>query len=153
MPSEASFAVELGSDELNLRKVARVQESKTEQEPVKDEDGAHPIANAWKPALREIIKAFVEGDYELTRGIPSVAPVSKATADQIRMYIADYGETLAELPDETWGSSVSQWMGTHWDVLVDLWTVESGESDMVLSARVFEVDESFRIEIDSVHVP
>jgi hypothetical protein len=38
-------------------------------------------------------------------------------------------------------------------VLVDLWTLESGESDMVLSARVFEVTNGFQIEIDSVHVP
>jgi len=62
-------------------------------------------------------------------------------------------ETLAELPDETWATSVSQWMGTHWEVLVDLWTVESGKSDLVLDARVFEQETGFRIEIHSVYVP
>jgi hypothetical protein len=123
------------------------------QEPVKDEDAAHPIASAWRPTLREIVSAFVRGDYALSGGVHFVAPVSASTVDQIRKYIADSGETLAELPNETWRTSVSQWMGTHWEVLVDLWTVESGESDMVLSARVFEVGDGFRIEIDSVHVP
>lgn len=123
------------------------------QQPVKDENGSHPIADEWRPILREVVKALAEGDYDLSRGIPSVAPVSNATADQIRAYISDFGEVLADLPDETWDSSVSQWMGTHWDVLVDLWTVESGESDLVLSLRVFEADDGFRFEMDSVHVP
>lgn len=118
-----------------------------------DKGGAHPIADAWRPVLREIVKALAEGDYGLSNGIPFVAPPSKATADQIRAYIADFGETLADLSDETWDSSVSQWMGTHWDVLVDLWTVESGRSDLVLSLRVFEADKEFRFEIDSLHVP
>ena len=120
---------------------------------MKDKTGAHLIAEAWRPLLREIVKALAEGDYDLSRGIPSVAPVSKATADQIRAYIVDFGEALADLPDETWDSSVSQWMGMHWDVLVDLWTVESGKSDLVLSLRVFESDGGVRFEIDSVHVP
>ena len=123
------------------------------QEPVKDENTTHPIPSAWRATLRDIVKAFVRGDYALAAGGHSVASVSSATAEQVRRYIADYGETLVELPNETWETSVSQWMGTHWDVLVDLWTLESGASDMVLSARVFEIENGFQIEIDSVHVP
>jgi hypothetical protein len=130
-----------------------MNESGKPQAPVKDENTTQPIAIAWRATLRDIVEAFVQGDYALARGLHSVAPVPPATAEQIRRYIADYGETLIELPDERWETSVSQWMGTHWDVLVDLWTLESGESDMVLSARVFEVTNGFQIEIDSVHVP
>jgi hypothetical protein len=44
-------------------------------------------------------------------------------------------------------------MSTHWDVLVDLWTVESGCSDMVLHAHVFEAGKSFRVEVYLVYVP
>jgi len=120
---------------------------------MKDEDAAHPVATAWRPTLREIVKALAEGDYGLTRGVVAVAPVSAATAERIRGYIASYGETLTELPDESWQSSISQWMRTHWEVVVDLWTVESGRSDLVLSMSVFETDDGFRFEIDSVHVP
>src|SRR5262245_47277627 len=100
------------------------------QQPVRDKNGAHPIADAWRPRLREIVTALAEGDYDLSRGIPFVAPTLKATADQIRAYIEDFGDALTALPDETWESSTSQWMGTHWDVVVDLWTVESGRSDL-----------------------
>jgi hypothetical protein len=123
------------------------------QEPMKDEDGAYPIASPWRHTLREIAKAIAEGDYGLSRGIAAVPPVSDATAEQIRAYVSDYGETLTELPDDTWSSSVSQWMGTHWEVLVDLWTIESGASDLVLSVFVFETNDGFRFEVDSVHVP
>ncbi len=121
--------------------------------PIKDENSAHPVPEAWRPAFREIVKAFAAGDYALTRAIRGVASIPVATSTQVKTYVGQYGEKLADLPDETWNTSISQWMGTHWDVLVDLWTVESGESDLVLSARVFEVDDGFRIEIDSVHVP
>jgi len=121
--------------------------------PQKDETQAHPVPNAWRETFFNIVKAIAAGDYDRIASVKSVAPVSSAIARQIRSYIADYGETLTELSDESWNSSISQWTGTHWDVLVDLWTEESGASDLVLSTRVFEVAEGFRFEIDSVHVP
>ncbi len=131
-----------------------MQEPSGTQEPaLKDENAAHQVASAWRPTLREIVRAFVQEDYGLEGGVPFVTPISAANVDQMKEYIADYGETLTELPEGAWRSSVSQWMGTHWDVLVDLWTVESGESDMVLSVRVFEAGSGFRIEVDSVYVP
>jgi hypothetical protein len=122
-------------------------------EPVRDEEKAHPVADTWRPTFREIVKALAEGDYTLSRGIARVAPVSSAAAEQIRGYVTDYGETLTELPNDTWDTSVSQWMKTYWEVLVDLWTVESGQNDMVLHVPVFETSGGFRFEIDSVYVP
>jgi hypothetical protein len=124
-----------------------------DEEPIKDADAAHPIASAWRPTLREIVKAIAEGDYSLSRGIRGVAPVSDAIADQMRVYVSHYGETLTDLPDDTWNTSVSQWMGAEWEVLVDLWTIESGASDLVLTLRVLETDDGFLFEIDSIHVP
>lgn len=106
------------------------------RKPMKDENKAQPIPDAWRPTIRELTRALVKRDYGVSRAIAGVAPVSSATAEHMRASISDYGETLTELPDETWSSSIAQWMGTHWDVLVDLWTVESGASDLVLSLRV-----------------
>ena len=120
---------------------------------LKDDDLAHPVASAWRATLRDVVRAFVANDYALGSRPKSVTPLRPGVADQVREYIADYGETLIELPDDTWNTSVAQWMGDHWQVLVDLWTEESGESDMALSVRVFEADGGFRVEIDSVHVP
>lgn len=123
-------------------------------EAVKDPDHEHPIAEAWRPTLRAIVDALVEGDYALSRGLPNVAPVTSETAKQMRGYVADYGESLIALPAEAWTTSVSQWnsrMG--WDLLVDLWTRESGRSDMVLDLRAFETGDGVQFEVRLIYVP
>jgi hypothetical protein len=127
--------------------------SETEQPAVKDEDAEHPVASAWRPTFRAIVSALVRGDFGLARPIDSVEPVGEGTAEQMRAYVVDYGETLVDLPDESWRTSVSQWMGTHWEVLVDLWTAREGRSDLVLHARVFEAGAGFRFEVGMVYVP
>lgn len=120
---------------------------------MKDEENAHPIAEEWRPTIRAIVRALSEGDYEIARGIPSVLSPPKNRVEQMRDYVADHGEALAELLDETWRTSVSQWTGTHWDLFVDLWTRESGRSDMILDLRVFEVEGGYRFELVSIYVP
>ena len=121
--------------------------------PTKDEDAPYPIPAAWRQTFREIVRAFVEGDYRLSRGLPHVRWLSAAKAEQIREYVADYGETLVELPEDTWRTSESQWMNEFWDVLVDLWTVGEGRSDLALTGRVFEIDGEYEFEVHSVYVP
>jgi hypothetical protein len=121
--------------------------------PVKDEEKAHPVAVAWRPILCEVVRAFVRGDYKLADGVPSVAPVPAATAKHIREYVADYGATLIELPKETWKTSCAQWMGHKWEVLVDLWTKEEGQSDLVLHVDVAESGAGYRFKIYLVYVP
>lgn len=118
----------------------------------KDESSQQPIATRWRPTLRLIVSRFVAGDFEL-EGIPGVEPVSAAKAAQMRDYVADYGETLIPLPEETWATSVAMWMGGDWHALVDLWTAESGGSDMVLDLDVHETDDGFRFHVHLVYVP
>jgi hypothetical protein len=120
---------------------------------VKDETKAYPLATEWRPVVQGVVRALACGDYALATGVPAVMPPSQESAEQIRSFVANYGEDLSELPDEAWETSVSQWMGTHWDVLVDLWTKQSGRSDMVLSLRITEAPPGFLVEIDSVYVP
>ena len=47
----------------------------------------------------------------------------------------------------------AQWMGTHWEVLVDLWTKEEGRSDLVLHVKVVEDGASPRFTVHLVYVP
>lgn len=112
-----------------------------------------PIPSAWRPPLRDIVKAFVRGDFKISAGVPGLAPVSDDVSEQIRAYLADYGEELVELPDETWESSVCIWTGDHWDVLVDLWTAAEGRSDLVLRAFVTESSSSYTYRVHMVYVP
>lgn len=121
--------------------------------PVKDEEGAHPVAVVWRETLRDVVNALAEGDWDLSRGIASVAMPSRESAEQMRAYVEDYGEALAPLPEEAWDTSVAQWMRTHWEVLLDLHTLVAGRSDLVLHLRVFEAENGFRFELDSLHVP
>ena len=103
--------------------------------------------------FREIVDAFIAGDFELGAGVEGVPPVSADRAAQIRDYVDGYGATLVALPDETWSSSVCIWYGDHWAALVDLWTEQEGRSDLVLHTRVKELDSGFSIEVDLVYVP
>lgn len=123
------------------------------QEPIRDENAAHPVATVWRPTLKRVVEAFVAGDFQLRRGIESVIPPAPDVAEGIAVRVADYGETLIDLPEETWKSSIAQWMDPHWDLVIDLWTKEAGRSDLVLTAQVEEIDGEYRFEIDSVYVP
>lgn len=120
---------------------------------LKDPDAEHAIAGAWRPMIREVVRRFVAGDYGLAQGVPGVEPVSPATAEHIRAYVADYGATLVELPDDTWDTSVAQWIEGYWDILVDLWTAEEGRSDLVLDGTVMETASGPRLSIHMVYVP
>jgi len=103
--------------------------------------------------LCEVVKRLIKGDCGLVVGVPGVEPVSDKTANQIESYLSEYGATLVELTDETWQTSVAQWMGTHWDVLVDLRTAEEGRSDLVLSGKVEETASGTLFRIHMVYVP
>jgi hypothetical protein len=132
-----------------------MSENKTGSEVMvlRDDSIEQPIPTVWRPVFRDIVEAFVAGDYQLKVGVLGVKNVSEETAAQIRNYIQDYGATLVALPEETWESSICIWSGTRWDVLVDLWTQEEGPSDLVLSAQVTEVSPGFVFNIYMVYVP
>jgi hypothetical protein len=120
---------------------------------VKDESHQLPIPSAWRPVIRQIVSAFVQRDYRLSSGVRAVAPVAVDTAAHIEKYIDNYGETLVELPEKTWESSVCIWQGKSWDALVDLWTRAEGRSDLVLSLRILEDHTDFQFQIHMVYVP
>ena len=113
----------------------------------------HAIPTVWRQVLRSIANAFAARDYGLATGLSGVEQVSPDTALHIRDSIHSYGATLVSLPDETWNSSVCMWYATHWDVLIDLWTLEEGRSDLVLNARVTETVNGYCFKIHMVYVP
>jgi hypothetical protein len=120
---------------------------------VKDETAQQPIPTAWRPVPTEVVSESKNGDYGLKAGVPRVERPSTETAEHIRGFIAGYGATLVELPEESWESSVCMWYGTHWDALIDLWTEEEGRSDLVLSARIMEESNGYSFKIYTVYVP
>jgi len=122
-------------------------------EAIKDRDTAHPVAGAWRPAFREVVDSLARGDHHFPHNVSFLRPVESETVSRMRAYVESYGATLVDLPDETWLTSVAQWMDGCWEVLVDLWTAQEGRSDLVLHARVFEVRDAYEIEIEGIWVP
>ena len=117
------------------------------------DDLEHPVPELWRSTFRQIVDAFVAGDFQL-RDCPvqSVEPVELATAEHIASNIAAYGDRLVPLNDATWERSVYRWMDGHWQVLVDLTTRTEPVSDLTLHAKIHNGND-YRLEIDSVHVP
>jgi hypothetical protein len=112
-----------------------------------------PIPTAWRQTLSSIADAIADGDYLLSRGVKGVASIDEETASAIASSILAYGVHLRALPEETWVTSVCQWMATYWSALVDLYSYEEGQSDLVLSVRVMEVETEYLFEVQSVYVP
>lgn len=119
----------------------------------KDEDNQIPVPEVWRNTFTDIVEALKVKDFKFSRHIDGVRPMSNADAARIANNIENYGCRLDSLPEETWQTSVCQWMRGYWDVLIDLFTIEEGASDLVLSVRVYEEGASFIFEIQSVYVP
>jgi hypothetical protein len=125
----------------------------TEPVPIlKDEHRQQPVPSAWRPVLRDIAGAIRDGNYRL-RGIAHVQPLDEDTAAVIARNVREYGETLSTLPEACWDTSVCQWQLSYWELLVDLFTLESGQSDLVLHVNVFEDGPGFVIRVHLVYVP
>lgn len=68
----------------------------------------------------------------MARGIPKASVLSEKVARAIKANIGGYGAHLVSLPEETWNTSACQWMGTYWDLLVDLFAKEAARNGQVL---------------------
>jgi hypothetical protein len=120
---------------------------------IKDEDAAHPIAESWRSMLCEAVRAFSRGDFELKCGVVGINVVPLGIAARNQEYVEDYGESLVELSDKTWETSCAQWMGSHWDVLIDLCTEGDGICDLVLSGELVEIDGKPHFTVGLIYVP
>lgn len=97
-------------------------------------------------------EALKDGNFAL-RGLPGVDPLDDETATGIARSIAAYGCTLCSLPEESWHTSVCLWQHDRWGVLVDLFSVEEGRSDLVLDVDVYEEGSGFGFRAHFVYVP
>ncbi len=120
---------------------------------IKDEENELPIPQVWRSVFCQIVKSFSNKDYLVNSTISHVLSLSLDDSNQIADYIDSYGEELIELPTETWDSSIYLWMGSHWDTRVDLWTLGEGQSDLVLSAKVYETNNEYIFNVEMVYVP
>lgn len=127
--------------------------SSTDEElPVRDPDSQRRIPSAWRPTFEAIVRRLRAGNYSLTE-LANVRLGTEGAARQMEAYFRDFGQSLIDLPPDTWTTSATQWMGAYWDALIDLWTAESGRSDLALSVRVFERAGTFEYVVFGAYVP
>ena len=120
---------------------------------LKDERNQSLVPSAWRNTLFNIVEALKDRDFGVARNAVGLRPISSQDAARIAENIENYGARLTSLPDATWQTSACQWMRGYWDVLVDLYTVEEGASDLALAVRVHEEGSDYVFEVQSVHVP
>jgi hypothetical protein len=61
-----------------------IEKEVAEVPAIKDEEAQRPIPSAWRPVIRKIVDAFVNGDHGLGVPIAGVEPVSADDAERIR---------------------------------------------------------------------
>jgi hypothetical protein len=122
-------------------------------EVLKDSERQVLIPSLWRPTLVLIVNAIKRNDYHDLVNVPGVRPMSAQDAQAIADNIQDYGVQLLDLPDASWQTSACQWMDGYWDILVDLFSVEEGASDLALVVRVYESANGYEFEVQSVYVP
>jgi hypothetical protein len=121
--------------------------------PDRDEEIEQPIPVEWRPLIVEIVNDI--RDRKLAPKSVSGFEIDVDSPEIELMYqsIDSYGDSLISLPEDAWQTSVCRWMGTHWHVLVDLFTAGEGLSDLVLFIDVYEREGSVCFKIQSIHVP
>lgn len=118
-----------------------------------DEDNERPVPTEWRPYLCSIAEALRDGDYCLVGCLPGIKRLEASRAELIKDNIDEYGEALTALPEESWETSVCLWMDGYWQVAVDLFSEESGCTDLILDVRVYKENEGYRYETQLVYVP
>jgi hypothetical protein len=115
-------------------------------------EGELPIPTIWRKTFYDMVEYFKEGDFKLDNYIEDIEEISDDDAEYNKISVFEYGEDLDSLSDKTWNTSLCRWMGDHWDVLIDLNTV-NGDSDLVLFITARECNGKFKFKVESIHVP
>jgi hypothetical protein len=119
----------------------------------KCEDKELAVPSEWRDTFTRIVDELKAGNFRIDQVLSNVKPVSNQNAGRMADNIALFGDDLDKLPEEAWETSIYRWMDGYWEVLVDLFTIREGRSDLVLFARVFEKGDLYEFQLDSVHVP
>lgn len=119
----------------------------------RDVNAQQAIPSEWRDTFRIICDAFVLGDVRVHNCAHEVKWPADEDEKIIAYNIEGYGLPLAPLSSETWKTSVCLWMEGYWDVLVDLYVGDGEASDLVLFAKVFPNNGTFKFEVGLVYVP
>lgn len=119
----------------------------------KNEGVECPIPLEWRSVIVDIVDS-IRQKQPLGRSALGYQVIPEHGAiEWIYKSLNAYGGTLKELPEEAWRTSICIWMGSSWELLVDLFTEEEEKSDLVLFIDVFEAEGSLIFKVKSAYVP
>lgn len=121
-----------------------------------------PIPLPLRPALAQVVDRVAAGDFEALKA----SGADPYPDSDLGLWIREYGRpsesteqggaTLISLPDEAWeyAEVIYEDPGPprRWGVVIDLWTVEEGRSDLSMEADVVETSTGLRVLILNIHV-
>lgn len=119
---------------------------------IKKDNNQHVVPVEWRKNISEIVDIIRFEEFDKLQFMDFVESVSPDDEQRIKENVEDYGEILAPLLDDSWSSSVCQWMEGYWELVIDLCTDTEGVSDLSLFLRAYEKEASVIFSIIDVHV-
>lgn len=120
----------------------------------RNEDEEGPVPTVWRNTLARMVDALCAHDYKFEQAIEGVPTPADGRDEQMQGFIAQYGQKLIPLPAETWETSCYRYeRHNRWSLIVDLYTVGEGRSDMILDVSVIEAEGGYSFVNPLVYVP
>jgi hypothetical protein len=107
---------------------------------------------ALRMELERLVGDLVDGRFD---DIYQSGRCPRATASDLRRVITAYGGTLVRPPEAVWRTVWVEAVvveAKRLSVIIDLWTVEEGKSDLSLLVDAVRDGETFRVAIDDLRV-
>lgn len=103
--------------------------------------------------IKNVIELLVNEEFEhieaLTKGV-------RLTSEQIRHAIEDYGRKLILPPSNAFELmnvvQIRNAVPSRWSIVMPLWTVEEGRSDLSLELTIVKSGAGYTVELDDIHV-
>lgn len=113
--------------------------------------GDRAMSSAWpfETDVRQVVTFLAQTDYSAIERLSGGVRMSSADLEEV---VRQYGRTIVMPPMNAKWDVVAHDDGTGWSVVVPMWTVEEGRSDLSLSLLVYNNGQNFRIEVEDLHV-
>jgi hypothetical protein len=107
-----------------------------------------------RDSVHRLVEMLVARDYD---GLEQATRGRRLTGEQLRQAVEEYGRELRMPPEVVFDdldlNEIEGAIPRAWWVLVDLWTVDEGRSDLTLEICLTDTaGELYDMEIDNLHV-
>jgi hypothetical protein len=109
------------------------------------------VPERFRSAITDAVALIAAGDITALQHHPQI----RMKGQDPLTWIRDYPATLTPLPAETWDTADAIQHQQHpstWSLVIPLWTLQEGRSDLSLEATAQDLTDGPLITIDDIHV-